>query len=109
MDSWPAPMSGSSAGVHVGGPEPREVGGAVTGTADGVVQRGSRAGGVEGAGAEGAVEVLGHGDRGPVADLTESADDMAVPGQLEGGGQVNRLVGEGGRAGDSGLAGGQVG
>lgn len=41
------------AGVHIGGPQPREAGIAVSGAAYGAVERGGRAGGIEEAGADG--------------------------------------------------------
>jgi hypothetical protein len=38
------------------------------------------------------MEISGHRDSGPIVDGPERADDVAVAGKLEGGGEVSRLV-----------------
>jgi len=79
------------------------VGQARTQGADGVVQRVRDRGPVCG---ENPVDLLGDGDRVEVADRPQRADHVREPGQLQGSGQVDRLVRQAAAA-DRGLAGGQ--
>src|SRR3954454_4810587 len=92
-------MDASGPGMYVRGPQRRNGWGLVSSTADRAGQGSRRTGGYKavsrGVGPKRCVHVVGDLDCSPDPDRPQSAHDVRVADELEGGGDVDGLIGKG--------------